>query len=130
MENLEEKETLIISKSVQESLENIVFWSKFLAIAGFIGIGFIGVAAISMLFYYLVGAIIYIVIGVIYFYPIYFLYQFSNSTKSALNKNSQNDLNEGMRNLASSFKLVGIYALVTISLYALILLFAGGMRFF
>ena len=130
MENLEEKETLIISKSVHESLENIVFWSKTLAIVGFVGFGFICIAAIFTMFYSITGAISYIIFGVIYFYHIFFLYQFSISTKSALNKNSQNDLNEGMRYLASNFKVIGTYTIVTISLYALILLFAGGMRFF
>tara|TARA_B100001287_G_scaffold214791_1_gene183646 strand:+ start:360 stop:761 length:402 start_codon:yes stop_codon:yes gene_type:complete len=127
MENLEEKDNLIISKDVHESLEGMVFWSKLLAIVGLIGTGFIGIAIIIRLFssntLTVAPTLYYIFIGTLYFLPILFLYQFSIRTKSALNTNSQNDLNEGMKNLATTFKLVGIYSIGIILLYIALILF-------
>jgi len=140
MENID-KNNLEVSESVRKSLDTMVYWSKFLAILGYIGVGFMVLAAIAMFVmsnpYYNMRFLgfIYIIIAVLYFYPANYLYNFATNTRRALSSDSQTSLNDGLSNLASNFKFVGVMAAVVLSFYALmflISLFAGAssvMRF-
>ena len=139
MENIE-KNNLEVSESVRTSLDTMVYWSKFLAIVGYIGIGLILLVVVAIISTstdiksfgtYEPGiiAVIYLVMAVIYYFPVNYLYKFATNTRHALTSDSQTSLNFGLSNLASSFKCMGVLTLVILSLYALIFLFAivGGM---
>jgi hypothetical protein len=121
MDNIEEK-NLEVSESVRVSLDTMVYWSKFLAILGYIGVGFMVLGGVIMFFLPdgmgFVG-FIYLIFAVIYYYPASYLYTFATNTRHALNSNSQVLLNDGLSNLAANFKFVGVMSVVVIALYAL-----------
>ena len=126
MENID-KNNLEVSESVIKSLDTMVYWSKFLAILGYIVVGFMVLGAFlifgmnnhsynSELF----TGVIYLIIAVLYFFPANYLYNFATNTRRALSSDSQTSLNDGLSNLASNFKFVGVMAIVVLSFYALI----------
>lgn len=123
-------------------LKETAKWAHFLAILGFITVGFMvlgGLFAgtlISSIPAYddipmsggLIGAI-YIVIAIIYIFPVLYLYKFAASTKKAIQQNNQSSLEEGLKNLKSHYKFIGIFAIITLSFYLLIFIISliGGM---
>jgi uncharacterized membrane protein YqjE len=130
MDNIEEN-NLEVSESVKSSLDTMVYWSKFLAILGYIGVGLMVLLAIIMFvmptsYYYYNTSFVcffYLIIAVIYYYPASYLYKFATNTRHALNSDNQTGLNNGLSNLASNFKFVGVMAVVIMSIYALMFVF-------
>lgn len=132
-----------LNASALEFLRESAKWSKFLAIMGFIGIGFMVLAAIFMSTIMatlpnensipLAGAMkgflggIYLVMAALYFFPVYYLYKFSNDTKIALQTNNDDLLATGLGHLKSHYKYLGIMMIVILSLYALV--FVGAIIF-
>lgn len=129
--------SLLINREIQEYLTETSKWGKFLAIMGYIGIGLIILLAIlfmagaSVISAYTdlpfpTGAfgIVYILVAVLYYFPVRYLHQFSNQAKQALILNDQTTLTSGFRNLKSLFKFLGIFTIVILSIYALVLLIA------
>ena len=131
MDNIEEN-NLEVSESVKSSLDTMVYWSKFLSILGYIGVGLMVLASLWMFsmdipsygYYYgpsmkLIG-FIYLIFAVLFYFPVSYLYKFSTETRYALNSNSQSSLNDGLSNLASNFKFIGVMSVAILSLYALL----------
>jgi len=136
MENLETVEQenrneLVLELQAEVFLREGRKWAKFLAILGFIFVGFGVIFALIMFaasgfagdispvpiagiaFFYLV------IIGV-YFFPIYYLLQFANKAKEALDTRSSQSLTESMRHLKSHYKFLGIFTIVMLALYPII----------
>ena len=115
-------------------------WCKFMAIVGFVGVGLMVLAALFLLigfsaFDSLSGAsnfpfpiagfsVLYLIIAGIYFFPIYYLYQYATKIPVALHLKNNQLLADGLENLKSHHKFLGIFTLVILSLYALLFLFA------
>ncbi len=115
-------------------------WTYILSIIGFIGIGLMVLAGI--IFSFTMGGMlgdnpyesfgidisyfgmIYIVLGLIYFLPVMYLFNFSRKMKLALNLNTNEDLSAAFSNLKSHYKYLGIFTIVIISLYVLIIVIA------
>lgn len=115
-------------------------WTYFLSILGFIGIGLM--VLVGIFFSVAMGnmsggnpyeslgmdmsyfGLIYIVLGLIYFFPILYLFNFSRKMKSALSSNNNDELTAAFSNLKSHYKYAGIFTIVVISLYILILIIA------
>ena len=121
MDNIEEN-NLEVNESVKSSLDIMVYWSKFLAIIGYIGVAFMVLSGVIVFFlpdemgFF---GFLYLIIAVLYYYPSSYLYKFAANTRYALNSNIQNGLNDGFSNLASWFKFYGVMIIVVMSLYAL-----------
>lgn len=133
---------LNISDKILGFLKEVSTWSYFLSILGFIGIGamvLIGIS-VSVLMsgispglnpYSQLGinpgyfGLIYIVLGGLYFLPVLYLFNFSRKMKSALKLKNNEEFESAFLNLKSHYKFVGIMAIVVISLYVLIFLFAA-----
>ena len=64
-------------------------------------------------------AFIYILIAIVYFFPCLFLFRFATKMKTAINGNSQEELNVSFQNLKSMFKYVGILTIIGLALFAL-----------
>jgi len=131
---------LEVSDSIEKSIKKMAYWSKFLSIIGFIGIGLMVVMAIYFLFlgaslfsspafenynegkllFNFIYPVLYIVLAVIYYFPINYMYRFSIKCKRAFIKNDQNDFELGFSNLASSYKFIGVMTIVLLSIYLLI----------
>ena len=115
-------------------------WGKFIAIVGFVMIGFFVIFALFF------GAIIgnvssilegsgmdamnggivtgmYLAMTVLYFFPTLYLYKFSVKTAAALREKSSLGFALGAGYLKSMFKFMGILLIVIIGMYALMLVF-------
>jgi hypothetical protein len=125
-------------------LKETAKWCQFLSILGFIFLGFMLIAAVSMIIFgselnstlaaaqgYNRGvqfptgliALLYIFIGALYFFPIYYLYNFATNMKKATFSGSNSEIEEAFKNLKSHYKFVGIVTIVILSIYLLIFLF-------
>ena len=117
-------------------------WSMFMAILGFIGLGFLVLAAIFMgaIFSFIgdesipaglgVGiTAFYLVLGVAYFFPVYYLLKFSQKAKLAVEQNNSSFLVESIANLKSHYKYIGIMSIAMMVLYPvlMVILVLGGV---
>lgn len=138
MENLETVEQenrneLVLEMQAEVFLREGRKWAKFLSILGFIFVGLGVVFALIML----VGAgfigdvspvpvagigFFYLVMIAVYFFPIYYLLQFANKAKEALNTRNSQNLTEAMRYLKSHYKFIGILSIVMLALYPIVIM--------
>ena len=139
-ENFENQLTSVAVGFLQESAK----WSKFMAIVGFVGIGLMVLVSLFMAigfssmgtanmpelpFSMSVFSIIYVLFAAIYFFPVYYLYQYATKTSAALHSKNKQLLADGLENLKSHHKFLGIFTLILVSLYGFIFVFAilGGI---
>lgn len=121
------------------ALKESAKWSLFLAILGFVGIGFMVIAGIFMStmmaaipsgamgnspFGAMKGVIggVYIVMALLYFFPIYYLFKYASGMKTALQSNDSNLLSNALVYLKSHHKFLGVSAIVVISLYFIMII--------
>ena len=117
-------------------------WAKFLSIIGFITCGLLlltgifagtffaslaqldselsSMGSIGTVFF----AVWFICIAVLYFFPSYYLFSFASKMQTAIRNNDQISLNDSFKNLKSCFKFWGIFLIIILCLYALIILFS------
>lgn len=138
MENVETEEQgnrneLVLELQAEVFLLEGRKWAKFLAIVGFIFIGLgalgsIGIfAASSMMSEFTpvpMGsiAIFYLIIIGVYFFPIYYLLKFADKAKEALDSRNTQTLTESIQYLKSHYKFLGIFTIVMLSLYPIIII--------
>ena len=110
-------------------------WAKFISIVGFVFIGLFVIFAFfaGTLFsslpvgevagvYESMGGLLtamYLFIAAIYFFPTFFLFRFASKTIVAIQNYDSGLLTEGLGNLKSSFKSMGIILLIVLGLYAM-----------
>lgn len=112
-------------------------WGKMLAIIGYVGIGLMILLALFMMiemseFSRAIGSgipmrylgFIYVVIAIIYYFPVTYLHKFSDQIKLGLQSKEIDTLTSGFRNLKSLFKFMGIFTIVMLCFYGLMLLIA------
>ncbi len=115
-------------------------WGKFLAIMGFILCGLMGLLAffIPVVFTQIppynsmsssmssgvkVGmTIVYLFLALMMFFPCFYLYKFSVKMQSAVKAVSQENFDESLMNLKSMFKFYGVFTIIILSVYALIII--------
>ena len=113
-------------------------WARFIAILGFIMIGFLVIVgifigpALSILNEDIdiaggnavlsggIIAAIYIVIAIIYFFPIYYLFQFSNGVTKAYKTKDEDSLNASFLFLKKHFKFIGVLLIIVLAIYILL----------
>lgn len=133
---------LRLNESAKGFLKETAKWAYFLSILGYIGISFIVLAAIfaGAVFAFIgnlsremnnFGAMggsfisaLYLIIAAFYFFPVYYLNKFASNAKIALRDNDSKSLTASFEYLKSHYKFMGIMALIVLSLYALIMMFA------
>ncbi len=130
------EEQLTISKTSTRFLNETRKWANFLGIMGFIGVGFMLVAALAMfvVFSFIPEAnnpdmpfdlsyfsLFYVVFAIIYFFPVYYLFQFSLKMKTALTQKDNNYLEESLGFLKSHYKFMGILTIVMLASYPIII---------
>jgi hypothetical protein len=137
-ENLESNKSLIIDKEIKGYLYETANWANFLAILGYIGLGFMVIAFLLMLFFanrfqsmpggnvstlpFGIMTIFYLLIIVLYFFPVYYLGKFTSNIKNAIYLNNQISLNEGFEYLKLHYKFLGIFTIIILSMYFLIMI--------
>ena len=128
---------LQLHESAKEFLKETAKWARFLSILGFIGVGFIVLAAVfSGAFFSYIGHLsrdmggigffggsfvtaIYLIIAALYFFPIYYLNRFAVKVNLAIRDNDSALLATSFRYLKSHFKYIGVMVLIFLSLYLL-----------
>lgn len=146
---MQEENRLELNELAINSLRTSAKWSTFLSIIGFIGLGFMLLAAI------LVGSVFstmsdnmgmemnpmagvmkfmplfYVFLALIYFFPVYYLFKYSAGMKKALNFRNSEMVGESLCYLKSHHKFLGIMTIVVISLYIVgmiaMIIFAASM---
>lgn len=130
----EQPSGLTLDLQAQEALQSSAKWTLFLAILGFIGIGFMILAGILMsvvsssaptglegnpVFGQMRGyiAIFYIIFAALYFPPTYYLYQYSTGIKNGILSQDSFSISEAFVALKSHHKFLGISIIVIFSLY-------------
>ncbi|MEC3908586.1 DUF5362 family protein [Tamlana sp. 2201CG12-4] len=128
---------LDINQDIKEYLNETSKWSHFLSILGFLGIGLMAIGGVGFSFYtglnnfegntayglgYSAGiGLVYILLALVYFFPVLYLFKFSKHMKTALKLKNNKNLKSAFLNLKSHYKFMGIFTIVIISLYLLIL---------
>jgi hypothetical protein len=74
--------------------------------------------------------IIFIIIAVIYSFPVFFLFRFSKNIRDALQNLDSGKLSKGFRNLRLYFNYIGVMVIVVLSIYIVLLFFAGASMSF
>ena len=137
---------LSIDQLSKSHLAETAKWARFLSIVGMIGMGLM--VLFGLFFSTIVGssgsdafeeagassgfaaawgvgmAVFYIIIAVLWFFPLLYLLRFANTIKTALNSNDQAALTVSFQNLKSCFKYIGIFTIILLAIYALIILIA------
>lgn len=131
---------LQLNELSKDYLRETAKWAKFLSIVGFVVIGLMVIGAFAMFamgsalgsmggmgggMFAMGGAfvgIVYLLIALLYFFPVLYLYKFSSSTLKAFENSNTEQLTDGLKNLKSHYKFVGILTAIFVGLYALIFL--------
>lgn len=144
------EQELKLNNVAVSALRESAKWCMFLAIVGFIGIGLMVMAGLAMSFvlgnipddpYGGMGGMaanpfagmkawlggIYIVMALLYFFPVYYLFNYAKGIKQSLASGNEDLLATALVNLKSHHKFLGIFTIVMISLY--ILMIIGVMLF-
>jgi len=147
MENLEtsqlSEQSFTDDNKIRDYLLETAKWGRFLAIVGYVGIVLIVIIAIVMMIgFSALGSIsdtdvpmwilggVYLIMALIYYFPVSYLFRFSDRMKYGLQVNDKQAITTGFMNLKSLYKFFGIFTIVMLSLYALILVIALPMAIF
>lgn len=130
-----EENPLFVSNEMKSDLLSISRWTKFLAILGFVGIGFMLIAGFimvvssSMMSYIyqdsmvmIIIAVVYVIFAVVYFFPVMYLMKSAVDLGKGVNENNNEFLALGVKNLKAHFKYMGIMIIATIGLYIIIVI--------
>ena len=127
-------EQLTLTSASKNFLKETAKWAFFLSIMGFIMIGLMLVFAIFANTIFdtvakmqpgvpeylgMTMTITYFVLAIIYFFPVYYLMQFSNKMKKALQTKNDDTLANAFEVLKSHYKFIGVFTIITLSLYVL-----------
>ncbi len=130
-----EDDKMYVSEEIKSYLLEISKWSKFLAIVGFVSIGFLILISffIESFFNLLPNqpkqmiplntlSIMYFILAGVYFFPINYLFQFAKNMKNSLQNNGQEEITLAFKNLKSHYKFVGMFFAIILSLYVMIII--------
>jgi len=138
---------LVITGEAKSYLLETAKWAKFIAIMGFIVMGFMLLMGLVTSFlsrmmpsvgiFKMGGAtvigygIFLIVIAVVYLYPLYCLWKFAVRTREAIFSDDTLTMTDSFRWLKKYYKFIGIFIIVLLALYVLFFIGAfilGGLR--
>jgi hypothetical protein len=133
-----EEPKIIIDEAGKSYMLETARWAKFLAIMGIIVMAFAALGVFGLMAAgsaisaelgqkYSGGSIVlsalYFILIAIFFYPMYTLLKFANLVKVAVTHFNQQQFDEAFRYLKNTFKFWGIYTLVLLFIYGIILVF-------
>ena len=133
---LTELEQLTINTKSKAFLKEIAKWAFFFSILGFIGIAFMLILAIFSNAIFnaipqaklvpfnlgLVMTFVSLILAIIYFFPVYYLMKFSTRMKQSLATKNDATLADAFEVLKSHYKFIGVFSIITLSLYAMLIL--------
>jgi hypothetical protein len=116
----DDESDLKITNEGKEGLDKMIYWSKFLAVVGYIALGILSIYTLTEfsdeeLFYY----VIFIIVC---FFPVRYLDRFASKTRLALINNNNRELGEGIKDLGSFFTFYGVIMI----LFLVLLIYSEG----
>jgi len=106
-----------ISDETQQTFQRFAFWSKFVAVLGFISAGIMILAGLPLLLLFGLG-LIYIGLGIYYIFMLKHLWSAANQAKELADEQDEAKLTEGLLNgfqsLSYYFKMSGILVLISL----------------
>ncbi len=137
-EKLPDTQVASITKESLEYLKESAKWARFLAIMGFIGLGFM---LFMVIMFFSIGdllsefipyggfplsfiGIIYLVLVVVGFFPVNYQFLFARKTLKAIEQNDNIAMEVAFRNLKSYYKFTGIVLIISLLPSVIILLAA------
>jgi magnesium-transporting ATPase (P-type) len=144
MENIQDERKIEIGTESLNNLNGVWRWTMFLSVLGFIFLGLLIVAGLAASLFLTtfksqeanleipesLMIIIFIIIAVIYSFPVFFLFRFSKNIRDALQNLDSGKLSKGFRNLRLYFNYIGVMVIVVLSIYIVLLFFAGASMSF
>jgi hypothetical protein len=139
--NTTQTETFAVNRKIKLYLFETAKWGNILAIIGYVAMGIMVLASLVMIvafsfidmetaFPMWILGIVYLVFAGIYYIPVTYLYRFSNQMKLAVHRNDEKLYTTGFENLKSLFKFFGIFTLVLLGLYVLLIIGAVAFQGF
>ena len=139
MENIQDESKIEINSEALDNLNVARRWTTFLSVLGFIFLGLIIIAGLATSLFLTVFKtqqanlgipeslmmVVFAAFGVLCFFPVFFLFRFSKNIRDAIQNNDQRKLVKGFKNLRLFFAYFGILVILVISVYLILLLFAG-----
>ncbi len=112
-----------VTDGMIDSLRSTKPWTKFLAILGFVGVGFMILFGAAFMFFANMFAqqkngppafmgFFYILLSALYFVPAFYLYKYSSSIGNFLKSNGAGDLESALAHQKSFWKFMGVVALI------------------
>lgn len=133
---------IVVSDEAIMYLQTTQKWTRFLAVLGFIGTGFMVVFGLMFsLLFNTIGSfqeglgtmpfgssfgLLYVAIAALYFFPSLYLYKFSNFSRAAILTNNSDDLTNAFKYLKIFNKFIGIITIAFLALYPILLVILGG----
>ncbi len=124
---------LTIDSEGKNHLREAAKWARFLAIAGFTGLGLLVVFSVVMGMESppdgtvqsqedktsaVAGGIIgSVLVAVLYFFPFLFLFRFAGKMRSAIDAGDGTGLNEAFQNLKITFRYLGVVTIIFLILF-------------
>jgi hypothetical protein len=131
---------IVLTPEAQHYLRTAGKWAVFLGIMGFIGSAFILLGALfvgntaEIIAKFRpssptypnaiggIGSLLYVIVAIFYFFLSLKLFQFGNHTKTGLLFADSLQINKGLRNVKSFFKLWGIATIIIIILFMVVVI--------
>jgi hypothetical protein len=123
-----EKPSMLLNYESLMSLHGVRRWAFFLAILGFVFIGIMIVAGVSVALIFSMGTLPYgaiggiavgtffVVLAVVYFFPALFLFKFTTHAQKAIPYLNADEMALAFKNLKRFFQFVGVLTIVIISI--------------
>ena len=146
---MDSENTVQLTDTMKEYLTEAAKWTKFMSIVGFVILGllFCGLVAfaVSSSFFatafpgmeqlgaaalLLVFVFIFLFYGMLIFIPSWFMFRFGTKTLKSIPTMNVLGIETAFENLKSLFKFYGIFMMVVIGMYSIILLGVGFMHGF
>ncbi|PQJ80864.1 hypothetical protein [Polaribacter porphyrae] len=133
-------EELTLTTASKRFLKETAKWTFFLSILGFIGVFLMLVMAFftPSIFEMMVQmqpslppnmgsaiAFTYFVLAILYFFPVYYLIKFSIKLKKALSTKNDETLAKAFEMLKSHYKFIGVFSIITLSIYLVLIVFSA-----
>ena len=127
------------NKTIEMYIKETAQWGKFLAIVGYVFLGVAALIAFVMMlglsalnipgqkFPMTILGMIYLLLTGLNFIPVTYLYRYSTEAGKAVENNDEAAYTLAFANLKSLFKFIGIFTIIGLVFYALVIVLAAPM---
>lgn len=124
-----------LSTRLMNTLQEGAGWARFLAIVGFVFLGFLLLGAVAAALFLdsslkgidssapeglgILFAFMYLLLGVVYFFPVWYMYRFATLTKQAIASQNGKLLESAFVNQTRMYRFYGVMVIIILGVYVL-----------